>query len=61
MREARPPHSIILLYRKPVRFVANFLKPRNKGIVRFNRRRNRQVVRRSKADALQQFASNVLH
>jgi hypothetical protein len=51
----------VLFYRKPLRFVANFLQPRNKGIVRFNRRRNRQLVRRSKPDALQQFASNVLH
>jgi len=61
MREAPPPRSIILRYRKPVRFVANFLKPRNKGIVRFNRTLYRYVVGRSKANGLQQFASNVLH
>ena len=33
MREAPPPHSIILIYRRPLRSITNRLEPPTKGIV----------------------------
>src|SRR5262245_36951384 len=61
MREAPPPHSIILIYRKPLSSIAYRLQPINKCIVRFYRGLNRNIVRLVEADGLQQFASNVRH
>jgi hypothetical protein len=60
---ARNPQyvSFVLFYRKPFRFTANFLKPRNEGVIRFNRSLYRRIIRRSKPNGLQQFAANVLH
>jgi hypothetical protein len=45
MREAPPPHSIILIYRKPLGSIANRLEPRNKRIVRLYRGLNRNIIR----------------
>ncbi len=53
MREAPPPHSIILIYRKPLRSITNRLEPLDKGVIRFNRSLYRHVVRRSEANGLQ--------
>src|SRR5262245_40070701 len=61
MRDAPPPHSIILIYRKPLSSIAYRLQPINKCIVRFYRGLNRNIVRLVEADGLQQFASNVRH
>jgi hypothetical protein len=45
-------HSIILLYRKSLRFRTNLLKPPHKHIVRLYRSCNGSIVRRSKANRL---------
>ena len=44
MRAAPPPHSIILIYRKPLSSIAYRLQPINKCIVRLNRSLYRNIV-----------------
>src|SRR5262245_42084686 len=53
--------SLILIYRKTLSIIANRLKPMNKCIVGFYRRLDRNVVRRSEPNALQELASKILH
>jgi hypothetical protein len=45
MREAPPPHSIILIYRKPLRSITNRLKLRDESVVRLDRSLYRRIVR----------------
>src|SRR5262245_55053908 len=61
MREAPPPHSIMLIYRNPLSSIAYRLQPINKCIVRFYRCLDRNVIRLFEADGLQQFAPDVSH
>src|SRR5262245_33076971 len=61
MRDAPPPHSIILIYGKPLSSIAYRLQPINKCIVRFYRCLNRNIIGLFEANGLQQFPTNVLH
>jgi hypothetical protein len=48
-----PLRSILLVYRKPLRFVTNLLKPRNEGVIRLNGSLYRCIVRVGEANRLQ--------
>src|SRR5262245_5059396 len=58
MREAPPPHSIILI---PMGSITNRLEPRNECVVRLYRSLNAIIVGLAKTNALHQLPADVLH
>jgi len=53
MREAPQPHSIILIYRKPLSSIAYRLQIINETIIRLNRSLYRNIVGLFEANGLQ--------